>query len=37
MSLLLTSPSPPRPRLPHKFFAWFLVAVVFVTSAAFVA
>lgn len=37
MSPLLASPSPPRPRLPHKFFAWFLVAAVFVTSAAFVA
>lgn len=36
MSLLLTPPSPPRPRLTRKVFAWMLVAAVLVTSAAFV-
>ena len=37
MSLLLTPPSPPRPRLARRFLAWLLVAAVLVTLAAFVA
>ena len=37
MSLLLTPPSPPRPRLTRKFFAWLLGVAALMSPTAFVA